>query len=114
MSKIVHFDIPADNIQRAKKFYEELFSWQILKMPGELEYYSVTTEDGAIQGGLGQRQADQRIVNYVGVDDIDKYINQVKKYGGKMKTPKMEVPGYGQLAIFEDSEGNTLGLWQEK
>jgi len=113
MPKIEHFNIPADNVQRAKKFYENLFNWKIEKVSGDMEYYEVTTEKGALAGGMGQRQADQKITNYVGVNDIDKYINSVRKYGGKITTPKMEVPGHGWLAIFEDTEGNILGLWQE-
>jgi len=115
MPKIEHFDIPTDNISRAKKFYEKLFGWKIEQTPGPVEYYSVTTEEGngILQGGMGQRQGDQKITNYVGVDDIDKYINSVRKYGGKMMTPKIEIPGQGWLATFKDTEGNILGLWQE-
>ncbi len=113
MPKIVHFDVPAEDIQRAKKFYENLFGWKFQLMPGEEEYYGITTEEGALQGGLGQRRGDQRIVNYVDVDDIDKYLNNVKKHGGKVLTPKIEVPGYGWLATCADTEENIFGLWQK-
>ncbi len=114
MPKIEHFDVPAEDIQRAKKFYESLFGWKIARAPGPVEYFSITTEegDGVVQGGMSQRQGDQKIANYVGVDDIDKYINSVRKYGGKVLTPKLEIPGYGWLATFEDTEGNVMGLWQ--
>ncbi len=112
MPKIERFDIPADDIQRAKKFYEDLFDWRIEKMPGEAEYYSIITEEGALQGGVSQRQGDQKITNFVGVDNIDKYMNSVKKHGGKVLTPKIEVSGYGWLATCKDTEGNSFGLWQ--
>lgn len=112
MARFVHFDIPCDDIKRAKKFYENVFDWKIEKMPGEYEYYGITTEEGAMRGGMGQRQGDQKITNYVGTEDIEKSMNEVKKYGGKIITPKMEVEGYGWLVTCEDTEGNIFGLWQ--
>lgn len=114
MPKIVHFDIPADDIKRARKFYEDLLGWKFELLDGPEEYYEVTTEEGSLQGGMGQRQGDQKITNFVGVDDIDRYINDVKKYGGRVVTPKIEVPGYGWIATCLDTEGNAFGLWQTK
>ena len=62
MPKIEHFDIPADNIQRAKKFYENLFSWKIDRMPGDMEYYSVTTEEGTLTAVLDKDRRIKKLI----------------------------------------------------
>jgi predicted enzyme related to lactoylglutathione lyase len=116
MAKIVHFDVPVDEIERARKFYTELFEWKIEKAPGPIEYYFIETADKdgkGVAGGMGKRGApDQRITNYIGVDSVDEYMEKVKSLGGKIQGEKMTVPGFGYLAICSDTEGNTFGLWQ--
>lgn len=117
MATIVHFDVPAENINRAKKFYEELFGWKIEPVPGPMEYYEITTKDEngkeGVAGGMGKRgQPDQKIVNYIGVKSIDKYIEKAKSLGGKIIMPKTTIPGFGYLTTFIDTEGNTIGLWE--
>jgi predicted enzyme related to lactoylglutathione lyase len=116
MSTIVHFDIPADDINRAKNFYEKLFDWKIERLPGPMEYYNISTKDNkgndSIGGGMGQRgQSEQKITNYIDVDSIDHYIKKVEELGGKTIMPKTTIPGFGYLATFLDTEGNVLGLW---
>lgn len=116
MSTIVHFDIPADDINRAKNFYEKLFNWKIERLPGPMEYFNISTKDDkgndSIGGGMGQRgQPDQKITNYIDVDSIDEYIKKVEGLGGKIIMPKTPIPGFGYLATFLDTEGNVLGLW---
>lgn len=118
MAKFVHFDLPADDLERAKKFYTELFGWKITKAPGPMEYYFIETADTkgekGLAGGMGKRGApEQRITNYIGVDSVDEYMKKVEEKGGKAIQPKMTVPGFGFLAICMDTEGNTFGLWQE-
>ena len=117
MSTIVHFDVPVDDIKRAKDFYEKLFDWKIEKMPGPMEYYGITTTDEsgkvAIDGGMGIRgQPEQNIINYIGVSSIDEYIKKVEDLGGKIIMEKTTIPGYGYLATFHDTENNILGLWE--
>ena len=118
MPTIVHFDIASDNPQRAKAFYESLFAWKIENPEGMADYFLIETEDGdgnkGLGGGLGQRgDPAQKITVYIGVDEIEKYSKQVEALGGKMISPKMTVPGWGYLAICEDTEGNQFGLWQD-
>jgi predicted enzyme related to lactoylglutathione lyase len=118
MAKIVHFDVPTDDIERARKFYIELFGWKIEKPPGPMEYYFIETADEkgekGIAGGMGKRGApEQRITNYIGVPSVDEYMEKVKSLGGKVLQEKMAVPGWGYLAVCMDTEGNTFGLWQE-
>jgi len=116
MSTIVHFDVPAENIERAKKFYSVLFDWKFESYPG-MQYNLVTTTnlDGApgIGGGMGKRMdPSQHIVNYFGVKSIDASIQQVKSLGGSILMNKMAVQQMGYLATCLDTEGNTFGLWE--
>ena len=116
MSTIVHFDVPADDINRAKNFYEKLFDWKIERLPGPMEYFNISTKDdkgnNSIGGGMGQRGfPDQKITNYIDVDSIDDYIKKVEELGGKIIMPKTKISRFGYLATFLDTEGNILGLW---
>jgi predicted enzyme related to lactoylglutathione lyase len=117
MSTIVHFDVPAENIDRAKKFYSGLLGWKFESWPG-MEYNLITTTNlegvPGVGGGMGKRMdPSQRMVNYFGVKSIDAAIQQVKNLGGRMLSDKMTVPTMGYLANCVDTEGNTFGLWEE-
>ncbi len=117
MATIVHFDIPADDIERAKRFYSALLGWKFNEFPA-MQYNLITTTnlDGTpgIGGGMGKRmEPSQRILNYFGVPSIDDAMEQVKSLGGKIVTKKMAVPGMGFLANCVDPEGNSFGLWEE-
>jgi hypothetical protein len=117
MPTIVHFDVPAEDIERGKKFYSALFGWKFESYPA-MEYNLITTTglDGSpgVGGGLGKRMApEQRMMNYFGVASIDAAMKQVKELGGKLISPKMAVPGMGYLANCVDTEGNAFGLWEE-
>ena len=118
MPTIVHFDIPADDPERAKRFYEQLFDWKIEQPPGPLSYYLIGTTDLAgnpgIGGGMGQRQQpDEQVKHFVGVESIDAYIEKVEALGGSVVAPRMTVLGWGYLAICRDTEQNVFGLWEE-
>lgn len=117
MSTIVHFDVPAENIDRAKKFYAELLGWKFESWPG-MEYYLITTTNlegvPGVGGGMGKRMdPSQRMMNYFGVKSIDAAMQEVKRLGGRMLSDKMAVPTMGYLANCVDTEGNTFGLWEE-
>ncbi|HEX6560649.1 MAG TPA: VOC family protein [Nitrososphaera sp.] len=117
MATIVHFEIPADNIERTNKFYGNLFGWKMEKMAGPMEYWTFrTTNDKGEQiigGGIMKRQMpDQGIINYIGVDSVDKYSKKVQELGGKVKVQKTEVPGFGWFAVCTDTENNTFALWE--
>ena len=117
MATIVHFDISAENTERAKKFYEELFGWEFEKMEG-MEYYLIQTSDSAgkaaIGGGMGKRaNPEQRITNFIGVSSIDEYAVKIEQLGGKVIQPKTFIAGWGYLAICVDTETNSFGIWQD-
>ena len=117
MPTIVHFEIPADDLERARKFYSELFGWKIEKVPGPMEYWLITTTDEkgeeAVGGGMMQRQAPEHpITNYIGVRCVDEYAGKIEKTGGKVVVPKTAVPGHGFFVVCLDTENNVFAIWE--
>lgn len=124
MDKIVHFEIPADDLERAKEFYEEVFGWHIEDVP-EMDYTMLHTgptdkkgmvkEKGFINGGMFKRNKDVKNVTItIDVDDIDESIEKIESNGGEVIKGKMDVGDMGYVAYFKDSEGNLIGLWETK
>ena len=122
MPGIVHFEIPADDQERAGTFYRAAFDWKLDPIPG-MDYTNVITtpvddatqqplEPGAINGGMFQR-ADRLTtpILTVDVDDIDGALERITEVGGSVVSPRAPVPGMGWFAYFADTEGNILGLW---
>ena len=113
-NSIVHFEIPADDIERAQKFYKQAFGWKISD-PWKMKYFLVETkkkgEDG-INGGLMQRKMPgQPFMNYIGVKSIEASLEKVKQAGGTICMPETEIgTGMGWIAAFKDTEGNMMGL----
>jgi len=122
MSSVVHFEIPADDVERARTFYAEGFGFELGGLPG-FDYTFVTTtptgedgrpiEPGAINGGMFKREAPfAGPVVTISVDDIDATLDLVERLGGKRLVEKQAVGEMGFAAYFVDTEGNTMGLWQ--
>ena len=117
MPTIVHFDVPADDLERAKEFYSGLFDWKFEHPPGMEDYYLIETtgldgEEG-VRGGMGHRGSpEQRMTGYIGIPSVDEYAEKVTDAGGKVLN-RMPVPGWGYLAICLDTENNIFGLWEE-
>ncbi|MDR7084858.1 putative enzyme related to lactoylglutathione lyase [Arthrobacter ginsengisoli] len=119
---VVHFEIPADDENRAREFYSSAFGWGFEVMP-EMKYSLAMTTPmddqgrptvpGSINGGLFKREEGiSTSVVTVDVDDIDAALEKITALGGSTYREKMEVPGMGWNAYFKDSEGNIVGLWQ--
>ena len=123
MDKVVHFEIPTDDLARAKEFYGSIFGWQLQTME-QMDYTIVMTtavdeqsqmptEAGAINGGMMRRTADTPSpVLTIGVDSVDDALKQVEAAGGVVVKPKTAILGMGAFAYFKDTEGNVLGLWE--
>ena len=114
-ASIIWFEIPADNLSRAKKFYSALFGWKIQKFPGGMEYWHIDTggADASPDGGLMARQHPQQpITNYVRVESVEKSAAKVKKLGGKICVEKMAVPQMGYFVVCQDTENNVFALWE--
>jgi uncharacterized protein len=119
---VVHFEIPADDPERAVKFYRELFGWEIKQMGGPMDYWLVETvpTDGegmptrqGVNGGLMRRMMPgQTPVNYIAVDDVDEFARKAQQLGAKSIMPKTPVPGMGWFAQLKDPEGNVFAIWQ--
>ena len=120
--RVVHFEIPADDVNRAQDFYREAFGWQIQPMP-DMGYTMVSTaptddqgrptEPGAINGGMLKREAPVSTpIITVDVDDMDAALAKVESLGGTTVIGKQAVADMGFSAYFKDSEGNLMGLWQ--
>jgi len=118
MPKIVHFEVPADDMDRAKIFYQTLFGWKIQPFQEGMDYWMIRdaeegTEGQGIGGGMMPRQnPGQTIVNYIDVTSVDDYMAKVQELQGKIVVPKMPVPQMGYFAVCLDTEGNAFGLWE--
>lgn len=116
MSRIVHFEIPADDPERAIKFYEKVFDWQIEKWDGPIEYWLIMTgeeDKPGIDGGLARREDPTTgVENTIDVKDLDTSLANVKANGGKVIRPRIAVPGVGWMAYIKDTEGNVFGLME--
>jgi predicted enzyme related to lactoylglutathione lyase len=123
MSRVIHFEIHADNPERGVRFYTQLFNWQFKKWDGPMPYWLISTgpdNQPGINGGLLQRpcpaaagaQGVTAFVCTVGVDSLDSTLQKLTSLGGQIAVPKMPVPGVGWLAYGKDTEGNTFGMMQ--
>jgi predicted enzyme related to lactoylglutathione lyase len=136
MNRVVHFEIHADDVERAKKFYTDVFGWETQQMgeetgnyillksgPGPDELTGGKTLDitnVGINGGMLKRNAPKpaegmspmAYVCTVGVPDIDATIEKIKAAGGNEHMPKIDVPGVGKLGYWADTEGNIFGILQ--
>jgi uncharacterized protein len=116
-ASIVWFEIPADDVKRAKTFYGKLFGWKIKKFPGPMPmpYWHIDTggRDATPDGALMERQSPQHsITNYVTVASVDQGAAKVQKLGGKVIMPKTAVPAMGYFVICQDTENNMFALWE--
>jgi predicted enzyme related to lactoylglutathione lyase len=120
--QVVHFEIPADDLDRARDFYREAFGWD-MTVVAEMDYTLVMTtpsgEDGrptqvgAINGGMLRRQEPvTSTMITLNVDNVDTALATVERLGGKTTTGRHAVGDMGFSAYFEDTEGNVVGLWE--
>lgn len=123
MDKVVHFEIPTSNIERAKKFYSEIFGWKIKDFP-EMNYTAVYTVDvdeehmpkekGVINGCMWMREkGDERPILVIDVSSIDKYLKNIEGKGGRVIMKKQAIGDMGCYSRFTDPEGNIMGIWEE-
>ncbi|WP_110180921.1 VOC family protein [Nocardioides solisilvae] len=119
--RVVHFEVPYDDHDRATAFYREIFGWDVSRWD-DFEYDMVSTgpqgeqgptEPGYIGGGMFRRDGELNApVVTMGVDDIDATLAQVEAAGGSTVSGKEPVGEMGWSAYFRDCEGNLMGLWQ--
>ena len=115
MSRVVHFEILADNPENVLSFYNDVFGWQSQKWDGPMDYWLVNTGEGevGINGGVAKKQeGSPSIVNTIDVDSVDDYVSKIESAGGSIPIPKMAIPGVGWIAYGTDPEGNMFGIMQ--
>jgi uncharacterized protein len=124
MDKVVHFEIPTDDLERAKTFYGSVFGWDLQTME-DMDSYTIAmttpvdkktqmpNEPGAINGGLMKRSTDTPApVITVGVSSVEDALKQVEAAGGSVVTPRTPIPNMGAFGYFRDTEGNVLGVYE--
>ena len=119
---VIHFEIPAENVDKLRKFYSQLFGWKIEKTEN-MDYWMIETvpmdEQGklkcaGVNGGMMKKQhPDHKVTNYIQVESIDDYVKKIEELGGKVIVPKTEVPNMLWWAMAIDPEGNHFAILQE-
>lgn len=122
MDRVVHFEIPADDLDRAKKFYADNFGWTLTQLGPEMGSYVLvqtgpTDEQGMpqdkafINGGLMPREPSAPApVLVIAVDDADAAVDKIGKSGGRLVSELVDIPGVGRYARVQDTEGNVIGV----
>ncbi len=120
MANIAYFQIPADDVGRAKKFYQSLLGWKIeldtTLLDKSLQWQNIITgepKEGTMNsGGLYKRMMPGPIMNFVIVEDFEQVLAKVEKLGGTIMMPGNEIKTVGLVAVIQDTEGNIIGLWK--
>lgn len=122
MPTVQFFEIPADDVDRAKKFYNDLFGWKMQKWdstePSDSDYllFETSDKDGnpGIGGGMMKRQHPQQMIcNFITVSSVDEYSSKIEKLGGKILIPKTAAKGHGYFVVCMDTENNHFGIFEE-
>ncbi|MDN5846590.1 MAG: VOC family protein, partial [Candidatus Nitrosocosmicus sp.] len=122
MNDFVYFEIPVNDFDKSKKFYNDIFDWNIqtFRQTGENNSFTdfhlinINDETGkvSLMGRLIQKEkSDDVVINYIQVNSIDEYLKKIVSLGGSIIVSKKDIPGKGYYAIFEDTENNRFGLW---
>ncbi len=124
MNPVVHFEMPAENKERVKEFYEQAFGWEMQQLGQDMGDYLLATtspvdenkmhkEKGAINGGFFKKGEYGDIPHLIiSVDDIEKHIEIVRQAGGEITGEPTDIQGIGKFAMFKDTEGNRVGMLQ--
>jgi predicted enzyme related to lactoylglutathione lyase len=121
MGRVVHFEIHADDVDRAESFYTQVFGWQVQRYGGPVDYRLLNTgpkDQAGIDGALMQRRGEVKgdgmaaFVCTIQVEDISATEEKVKEAGGEQVVDRQQIPDVGQLSYFKDTEGNVFGALQ--
>jgi uncharacterized protein len=111
--EINHIEFPADDPERAMRFYKAVAGWEFSAMDGMPDYWVFRSGEG-YGGGIGKRgvTTGQVVRDYIEVGSIDDAVAAAERTGGSVKEAKSEIPGMGWFAVLNDPEGNEVGLFQ--
>ena len=116
---VVHFEIPASDTEKLKKFYSGVFGWKIEKgsedMSGPMEYWLVKAGEDkeiGINGAISGVSSFKGTINTISVPSYEEAAKKIVDAGGKILSPKTAVPGVGYMSYCRDTEGNVFGIMQ--
>ncbi len=113
---LVHFEIPADDVERARKFYKDLFGWQLEAYePSVPDYLMLDTQAKPDAAGIAlyrRSEGTSQPVAYFGVSSVEDAERKVQELGGKILMPRQDAGGFGWFAVCQDTENNVFGLYQ--
>jgi predicted enzyme related to lactoylglutathione lyase len=116
MPNVIHFEICVDDLERAVRFYTEVFGWTIEKAEDNSDYWFITTgndEDPGISGGLTSRFDEWNpTINTIEVPSLNSFAKKITEAGGKVLAPKISIAGTGYVQYCQDVEGNTFGIME--
>ena len=116
MSRVIHFDLSADNPERSAEFYKKVFGWRVDKWDGPEDYWMIQTgteDEPGITGGIaGRIKPEDTTAVVFDVDSVDEVSEQIVNSGGVIREEKKAIPGVGYIAMCRDTEGNTFGIMQ--
>jgi len=114
MSKVVHFELPADDPKRAIAFYEKVFGWTVTKTDLPMDYWLVAAgpdDEPGINGAILPRMTpEQATACSMSSKSVDESAKKVVEAGGSVLRPKAAVPGVGYIIMCKDTEGNVFGI----
>jgi predicted enzyme related to lactoylglutathione lyase len=116
MPRVIHFEIPADNPERAAQFYQKVFGWKVDKWAGPMDYWLAKTgedKEPGINGAITEKgDYVAATTNTIDVASYEDAVKKIMEAGGKVLTAKMAVPGVGYMSYCKDTEGNVFGIMQ--
>ena len=116
MSRVIHFDLSADNPERAAEFYRSVFNWKVDKWEGPEDYWLIQTgneEESGVTGGVaGRIKPEDTTAVIFDVESVEDAAAKVTEAGGEIREQKKAIPGVGYLIMCRDTEGNTFGIMQ--
>ena len=119
INEITHFEIPANDLNKLRQFYTDVFGWKFKNSAlKNLQYWTINTgtkHSPGVSGGMYKRGSKtQKPVNYFSTTDIDESMAEIENAGGSITVKKQEIENQGWTAIGMDPEGNAIGLFESK
>jgi predicted enzyme related to lactoylglutathione lyase len=111
-----HIELSTDNLKKAEKFYQSVFSWKLRPMP-KYNYTMIDVGKGGTGGGMQKKtmpEAPNAWLPYVKVDDVRKTVAKASKAGARVMLDYMDIGEMGAIGVFADPSGAAIGVWQEK
>jgi predicted enzyme related to lactoylglutathione lyase len=117
MGRVVHFEVGAEDLARARSFYRNVFDWDIVSWNGAIEYLLISTGKGdsnGIDGGIMPRAFGSSTIVTAEVEDLDRAMERIDRNGGEVLTERNFIPEVGMHCYCKDTEGNVFGILHPK